>query len=310
MKQTFITLIHNFNLDSKLSAPIEIKDGLFITNNPKFIQGLLEPFLNLETIIGKMEYRYLISGSPILYSINKAVSELPLISEVNNFMVKAQFFSQAIWLLKDSSVNIELCFGISPTKESYDVHSNYMAAYFTDSKGKVSTINFNKYQLRDAISKYILDTDIDYNEKFKEKAKLVKGTTRQNRSLHHFMSARGSNSLEYKIANYCAGFESLLSTSQSELSHQLSERLAILLNNSKLSKIDIYKISKRIYGIRSKVVHGGTVDTKDLEELSTYCDDFARQLFNNSLGGSEFADALSLADSSKYDEYFINKILN
>ena len=61
------------------------------------------------------------------------------------------------------------------------------------------------------------------------KTKLFQDSQRLPRALYFIAGARAQNDLSLKITNYCTAFETLFSTSQAELAHQLSERISFFL---------------------------------------------------------------------------------
>jgi hypothetical protein len=62
--------------------------------------------------------------------------------------------------------------------------------------------------------------------------------------------------------------ESLLSTQEMEITHQLAERLAVLLATPTLRPIDIYRRAKRLYGTRSNIVHGRGMSKDDQRKVA------------------------------------------
>jgi hypothetical protein len=56
-------------------------------------------------------------------------------------------------------------------------------------------------------------------------------------------------------------FEALLSTDKSEITHQISERTAFMLETGEQGRYDLYRTMKRLYGTRSRLIHGD-IDNK------------------------------------------------
>jgi hypothetical protein len=50
--------------------------------------------------------------------------------------------------------------------------------------------------------------------------------------------------------------ESMLSTGTTEISHQLSERVAVLIGDSPNNRLDTYHKTKELYNLRSRITHG------------------------------------------------------
>ena len=57
-------------------------------------------------------------------------------------------------------------------------------------------------------------------------------------------------------------FEALLSTGKTEITHQIAERTAFLLEDNEEGRLAVYKRIKHLYNTRSRLVHG---DVKNLE---------------------------------------------
>ncbi len=84
--------------------------------------------------------------------------------------------------------------------------------------------------------------------------------------------------------------EVLFSTDASELVYKLSERIAFFLGEETSSRRRIFDIIRNTYKIRSKVVHGDSVATKDLEkarDTSHEVDQIIRQIGIKILSDSE-----------------------
>lgn len=85
---------------------------------------------------------------------------------------------------------------------------------------------------------------------------------------HYFVAmARKSAHPAMKIAQMCSALESMFSTDTVELSHRLSERVALFLGEIGFDREKTYQEVKRCYGVRSQVTHGAYVKVKE-EEVS------------------------------------------
>jgi hypothetical protein len=97
-----------------------------------------------------------------------------------------------------------------------------------------------------------------------------------------------SGSTVQKYLSLITVLESLLSTDRDEISHQVAERLAIMLEEDPESRYRIYLRMKQLYATRSNLVHGG-VDNSSGEII------FNRLRFDARMGIVPDAD---LADAS------------
>jgi len=102
--------------------------------------------------------------------------------------------------------------------------------------------------------------------------------------------------------------ESLLSSDPAELSHKLSERVALLLGKQLTDRKHIYATMKAAYSIRSKTVHGDKLspnDVKRVTELSTTCDNFLRQTLIKIWSSQKLVE-LFLGKKEALDEHFMS----
>jgi hypothetical protein len=68
--------------------------------------------------------------------------------------------------------------------------------------------------------------------------------------------------MEQAFLSWTVVLEALVSTPDQEISHQISERVARLLGRTERERIDLYRETKRLYGTRSRIVHGAGIPKK------------------------------------------------
>lgn len=88
---------------------------------------------------------------------------------------------------------------------------------------------------------------------------ISKETTRFARFLNFVQIARRTTHPAMKIAQMCSALESLFSTTQTELTHRLSERVAFFLGGTPEEMEGTYQFMKKAYGVRSQVTHGSHI---------------------------------------------------
>ena len=100
--------------------------------------------------------------------------------------------------------------------------------------------------------------------------------------------------LTQKTANYCTAFEAIVSTSSSELAHQVPERVALLIGKDSSEALKIYGNLKKAYRTRSKLVHGDrlTSSSEQYRTESENCDRYLRRLIHAILTRESVAKAL------------------
>jgi len=116
--------------------------------------------------------------------------------------------------------------------------------------------------------------------------------------------------LALKIMLYCNAYEALISTSNSELSHILSERISLITDSDLTKRLVKYADLKFIYDIRSKTAHGSTIKKdKKLEHYCIIADEIARLLLWFYLEDDIFQEIIDTNDTEKINNYFLNLIL-
>ncbi len=81
-------------------------------------------------------------------------------------------------------------------------------------------------------------------------------------ALNGFWTALRLTDLAQLFLSMTIVLEALLSTSNQEVTHQIAERAAILLAKNGTERCNIYKKIKKLYGVRSKIVHGNAISKK------------------------------------------------
>lgn len=79
-------------------------------------------------------------------------------------------------------------------------------------------------------------------------------------ALHYYYFGKNSLRPEEKILNYMIGFECLFLDDFQELTYKLSHRSSYLISNYvELGRIEIFDFIKKMYRLRSKIVHNGEI---------------------------------------------------
>jgi len=190
------------------------------------------------------------------------------------------------------------------------VDTNFLATVYSNCRGQRGNITLSRHELklarsifRERFSKEPLDI---------EKGTLLqKGIERVSIVFYFLQSARSNPDIAVKIVDYCTCFEALFSTSNAELSHHLSERIAFFLGNSLDERRDIFNKIKEAYGIRSRIIHGDLLSQSKIDKLyiiSETCDDLLRKILFKIFKDEELSK-LFTAPPSHLDDYFLNIIL-
>ena len=110
---------------------------------------------------------------------------------------------------------------------------------------------------------------------------MERGYARSGRAMRFIRAARTADDLAFRITHYCSALETLFTTDAAELSHKLAERTAFFLGDRGHDRMFVFRTVKRAYTVRSKLVHGGTLTDKQIDELfdlSTAIDGFLRTI--------------------------------
>ncbi|MBW4888464.1 hypothetical protein KXQ82_02005 [Mucilaginibacter sp. HMF5004] len=100
------------------------------------------------------------------------------------------------------------------------------------------------------------------------------------RAMAFLNTARWTSNIPQKITHYMSILECLFSVDANEIVHKVSERVAHYVGGSSTEKLEIFKLVKAAYGVRSTYVHGGTskMSSVQLCELSKQTDDIIRRV--------------------------------
>jgi len=274
----YIVGLSDLEITETLKTPIKTADKTFITNNPSFIKSLI-PNWQIQTL-GILEYNFLTCGRPVIFKIGDVLVEEGSHIETVNTLREAHAILTSLWMSRDCSVNCETGFAIGLNHDG--MHSNTLNLNYSFADGTNKTLKINQAELESSC-KLSASTFKGLKEQNNPKhTALQKTTGRINISTYHLQMARSANDLAIKIATYCSFFESLFSTSNTELAHQLSERIAFFLSRDPRERLEIYKKTKKAYGIRSKAVHGDIISDRDMKEIietSKHCDELARKIY-------------------------------
>lgn len=280
MKHTFVSLLHGIEISENLGSGEKINDRLKITNDHKKISSLFNE--EHKQIIGDMETTSLLSGAPVVFAEASLTQEMTQQEFLLSCIYEVQLFLMTTWVIQDNSINCEISFLFSGSGKLSHASSNFVAHLYSTATGTKSITKLSREKLREMRLLHhetILTPEHPYKM---PPSQLTSSHPRISRAILMINAARGTPDIAIKIAHYCTAFETLFSTSQSELAHQLSERIACYLHKGGGERLSAYKKLKLAYSLRSKVVHGATLNAEKLDNAfaaAKYCDEAARQIF-------------------------------
>ena len=265
---------------------------------------------------GALEAEQILNGNPFVYSIAEYpvedASHEKQLSVLYAHLARAQEFINILWLIKDNSVNFELGFLQYPyRKDPARISSYFVSSLFSSADGTRSEVIFDKTELATAISMFINLYGEEDEETLLSSPTLVPtgGIDRVSRSFYFLQGARLMGFLPEKIAYYCTCFETLVSTSATELTHQVSERVAILIAKKPSESVKIYRNIKRAYDTRSKFVHGGQLNAEETRYTtdSQNCDSYLRRLFHTLINNPDIRNAIG-QNPEKVNQFFLGRL--
>jgi hypothetical protein len=307
MSYLYVTALLGMNIPEKINSPIKIGSDIYLTNDASHFAKHISPEQYMS--IGTLEGGYLFKGNPVIYTQmpTKNIDESHV--HIVNFMRDCLAFLNSLWISEDNSVNIELGFAISG--RTGHVHSNSLAYHYWTCEGNKQEFSIYPSHLMQIYDKFgskfsgmAVGSEPDYTMQRKE-------IDRINIGVNFLQQARSTPDLGFKIASYCSFFESVLSTTNVELSHQMAERAAFYLRIKPAERLELYKDLKQAYSVRSKVVHGDFISKKDMSKLSEIakkCDNTAREILIKYLQDKEFSSAIDESSNEPLDTFFLHKI--
>ncbi len=308
-----ISTLRCLNLDGDLISRLALLPGVDIITDRKSIKSIINK--DFKKFAGVIEYDYYLKAGHILYMestdesiFDGAGSHGALLS----WLSWVGMLLEDVWLIKDNAVICESAFCRLVDNGVVEWTSNYLNTHVSNSVGlKGEGVDFSVSELlrwRDISHKlqtYRFDKSSTSYHSFTDKS-----YSRVSRATRFIGAARLDGHPATKIAHYCSALESLFSTDSSELTHKLSERVALFLRDNSYDPISVFKEVKSYYGIRSKVIHGDDISKKKAEQLpvlSDNCDVLLRSIMNIIISNPDY---IQLFDGPKeaFEEYFQNKM--
>lgn len=280
MKSVFITKLFHLTISEHLGVGEKIGDSLRITNDRVRVEELL--YSKCRPMLGTLEVESLLDGSPVIYSEQKIPADITPPQFLALQLYQVQSFLTTVWAFRDNCINYELGFLLYWDLTKQGASSNLISHSNTTSRGERVTIALTRDELRRARTFHWKNMQVQAAFS-PPTSQLTAKTPRFSRAVYFITAARGEADIAIKVAHYCTAFETLFSSSQTELAHQLSERISFYLFKSAKERLENYRKLKAAYALRSKVVHGSTFQDSKLAaaiDTAEYCDSVARMIFN------------------------------
>lgn len=315
---SFIAPLEFLKIDGRLGSEWTIAADLKLSTSITIAKKIVNSPLTRQ--IGEIEANTILDGSPFLFT----TSDYPLEdssceAQMNLLNARLQIaitLCNLLWLLKDNSVN----FGQGVLQYPYErsgspsrISTNSWIAKYHTADGELKVTKFTKAELRKAISMHrslygsMASDNISVG--------LTPGTAgridRLSRAFFFLQGARAMRDLPQKVANYCICFEALVSTSHTEIIHQVAERVAILIGEDSADALEIYRNIKKAYDTRSKLLHGAELrpNQDQYKTQSINCDNYLRRLLYVVITMKDVAQALA-GDQEVVNQFFLEELLH
>lgn len=291
MKFRFITILHNLELENINEKDINIFDNAYISTvkDETLSTNLLYNTLGVHSINEFDNKLYFYINGNLPHIVNKEQMD-----EIGNqynfsFLRKAQWFVEQLWRIKDNNIYIRDGFLVAFENEIEDgfTYKSSLSEIYTKANNDRHPTMYSKEELLEAIEDLISPKISDFNKdsfggKYPSADHFFKSnkTPRMTRAYYFILAARSNNALPMKIVMYCTALECFFTTGRGEITHKIAERVAVHLGTSKESKINLFKLIKKAYGVRSTLVHGSLLkENKDeLEAITIQLDEILRSL--------------------------------
>ncbi|MGX7026023.1 HEPN domain-containing protein [Vagococcus hydrophili] len=204
-------------------------------------------------------------------------------------LLDIQKYLRKLWLLKDNSIYARdgfVCF--YPEDGDSRIFRFSLKDIYYDISVERKAVEFTKYELESAFKKYLsveensfsfikcntVDSIIKFDKNYNSMNLFSKKTIINNveKSEYFIQMSRNEFHTDLKIFFYVSAIEALLmSDSKSEVTHQVSEKIAHLLGKTSDEKISYYDQMKKIYTVRSAIAHGSTYKNMTDDYLVSLC---------------------------------------
>ncbi|MET6760169.1 hypothetical protein [Pseudoalteromonas sp. NCIMB_1079] len=312
-KYKFISTLRYLSISEQIEEWVTLVPGIDITNNKKLISSVIDS--EFKEFAGIIEYDHFINANNIIYcEIDETIFNKGEDSHqaLYIWLVWLKALLDDLWLLKDNAVICEAAFcKLTDSNQSSWTRNNLTTPAYLSSGISFQNIEMTVEELKmwdeksNQIQSYLSNSESTSMNSFTNTH-----FSRIGRSMRFIGAAIRERHPAVKLAHYCSAYESLFSTDNSELTHKLSESVALFLKDFNFNPIEVFDDIKSFYAIRSKVTHGGSLKSqkeKFLSDLSQKCDNYLRIILNIIISDNEL---MALFDGKKeLIEQYIKKKL-
>lgn len=187
------------------------------------------------------------------------------------WLLYVEWILQDSWLIKDNCFICEIAYCRFERLGKVNWANNNLYAQASTTQGfRNAMVTFDRSELELWADKSILLRTRLHETGYRITTSVIdKVTTRFARFLNFVNISRCASSPAMKIAQMCSALESLFSTTTTELTHRLSERVSFFVGGTPEEMESNYQFMKKVYSVRSQVTHGAPVSKSLAGEISS-----------------------------------------
>lgn len=309
----FVQSVSEVTLDGIPNEGIKLDDDCILMPVTAEVREAVE---RMAPYIGVFDAETIVQAPVVNYLPKRAPQPLTE-EEARRFLIRTitltQQFLLSLWLVKDNSGNAgeaHLTL-VDHEHESVEPYSQSLPFLnFAADCGRTVTA-FTHEEVQKAVAYYRQLESILPQLEWKSTDARASGLvikSRFYRALYSAQMARASAEIGVKIAFYCIAFEALFSTAKEAISHQIAERAAVLIEKDGAARLVFYRELKKVYNIRSTVVHGDALSEARLtefREISKKTDDQLRKTLQRIMADAALLDLFIEKSSDQIEGYFL-----
>ena len=251
-KYSFITSLQYLDVREPLGSGWQVSGDLKFSTSNSIARRIVTP--TLRHCIGEIDAQEVLSGKPFLFAeADYPHQDTSLESQerlLTNQLQAAVMFCNVLWLIRDNSVNFDrgfLQYPFERTSPQPRVSANSWTTLFSCADGQLTETKFSKSEIEWAADLYrSLYKTASFNDvSFRGTLGTARSVDRLSRAFYFLQAARAMNDLPAKVTYYIICFETLLSDSNTEVAHQIAERVAVLIGKEQSQKLEIYRNLKK-----------------------------------------------------------------
>lgn len=310
---SYVTCFRKLKLTETISGYVELIPGVNITNDPGVREKWLTP--EFSTVAGAIEATHLQTESNLVFGEfdPEDMRDLPPDGFLLVILSWLDRLLENAWLIRDHAMVCDAAFLRAELTSGVSWSSNFLAIRPTFSDLyphkdlEMSVEDLKEWShTNDLVEGYLYKTGSSSLRFMMEK-----GYTRSGRAMRFVVAARRAQDIAFKIANYCSALETLFTTESTELAHKLAERAAFFLGERGYNRRAVFTQIKSAYGVRSKLVHGDTLKSNQIQglpALSAQCDVYLRTILREIFSSKDLKKVFD-SHNEVIENYFAQIIL-